>query len=57
MNGDGYVDVLDCALVANASNGLVGITDENYEMAGAYFDDSYGFSAQDYQAIVNKAVS
>lgn len=57
VNGDGYVDVLDCSVMANASNGLTTITDENYYMAAAYFDGSYGISAQDYQAVVNKAIS
>lgn len=57
VNGDGYVDVLDCSVMANASNGLTTITDENYYMAAAYFDGSYGVSAEDYQAVVNKAIS
>ncbi len=58
VNGDGYIDVLDCTTVAKAANGLVEITDQNYYKASSVFDgDLKGISAQDYQAVVNKAVS
>ena len=57
VNGDGYVDALDCHVVGLAQKNLVEIEDENYSMAAAWFDGSDGVSAQDYQAVVNKALS
>ena len=57
INGDGYVDVLDCSVVASAVNGHIEITDENCILAGSYFDGVDEFSAIDYQAVVNKAIS
>lgn len=57
VNGDGYVDALDCHIVGLAQKNLVEIEDENYSMAAAWFDGSDGVSAQDYQAVVNKALS
>ncbi len=57
VNGDGYVDAMDCYVVGLAQNNLVEIEDENYNMAAAWFDGSDGVSAQDYQAVVNKALA
>ncbi len=57
INGDGYVDVLDCSIAASAASGKTSITDENQLLAAELYDGYSGVSVADYQAIVNKAVS
>lgn len=55
VNGDSVCDALDAAQVANASNGLQSL-DGAYAMAADSNSDDE-ISIEDYQAIVNKAVS
>ncbi len=57
VNGDGYVNALDVYVVGLAQTALADIEDENYYMAAAWFDGDTGVSVEDYQAVVNKAMS
>ncbi len=57
VNGDGYVDALDCATVASVANGKDYFTDGYQLLAATIFDEIYDVTVDDYQAIVNKAIS
>lgn len=57
VNGDGYVDVLDCSYTALVANGLVDIEDVDVYLAAGSYDGKYDVSIADYQAVVNKAMS
>ncbi len=57
VNGDGYVDALDCATVSSVANGKTIFTDDYQLIAATIFDGDYDVTVDDYQAIVNKAIS
>ncbi len=56
VNGDGFIDALDCTDIGLASNERATFDNNNNHLAAEMLDGADGISVSDYQAAVNKAL-